>query len=114
MGDLLAVAIGLSLAAAIAIALVVWRKRRDRYSTPAARYLRDVSGIRMDTYQQVKGPGYTRQAGDPPGYVGGLGPPASDVARNRRGPVGAVTCLSRWWVRLGEGHFMPRYRVCRY
>jgi hypothetical protein len=29
----------------------------------------------MDTYQQLKGPGYTRQAGDPPGYVGGLGPP---------------------------------------
>jgi hypothetical protein len=29
----------------------------------------------MDTYQQVKGRGYTRQAGDPPGYVGGLGPP---------------------------------------
>jgi hypothetical protein len=79
MGVALAVAIGLSLAVAFAfvIALVVWRKRRDRYSTPAARYLRDVRGIQMDTYQQVKRPGYTRQVGNPPGYVGGTGPPAS-------------------------------------
>jgi hypothetical protein len=77
MGVSLAVAIGLSLAVAIVIALVVRRRRRDRYSTPAARYLRDVRGIQMDTYQQVKGPGYTRQVGNPPGYVGGTGPPVS-------------------------------------
>jgi hypothetical protein len=75
MGVALAVATGLSLAVAVLIALVVWRKRRDRYSTPEARYLRDVRGIQMDTYQQVKGPGHTPQVGDPPGYVGGTGPP---------------------------------------
>jgi sensor c-di-GMP phosphodiesterase-like protein len=75
MGVPLAVAIGLSLAAALVIAQVVWRIRRHRYSTPASRYLREVRGIKMGTYQQVQGPGYTRQVGNPPGYVGGTGPP---------------------------------------
>jgi hypothetical protein len=75
MGVALAVGTGLSLAAAVVIALVVWRRRRVRYSTPEARYLRDARGIQMDTYQQVKGPGHTRQVGNPPGYVGGTGPP---------------------------------------
>jgi hypothetical protein len=73
MGDLAAVAIGLSLATTLLVALLVWRKRRHR--DVAARYFRDVRGIHMDTYRQTKGPDYTRQLGNPPGYVGGTGPP---------------------------------------
>jgi hypothetical protein len=75
MGVPAAVAVALLLVGAIPVAVVSWRKRRDRFSTPAARYMREVRGINMDTYRRVKAPGYARQVGDPQGYVGGTGPP---------------------------------------
>jgi hypothetical protein len=73
MGELAAVAIGLSFATTLLVALLVWRKRRHRDA--AACYLRDVRGIHRDTYRQTKGRDYTHQLGNPAGYVGGTGPP---------------------------------------
>lgn len=74
MGIVLAVTIGVLIAVTLVAALLISFRRRHRPNTPAARYLRDVRGIQLDTYQQIK-PRYSRQVGDPGGYVGGTGPP---------------------------------------
>lgn len=74
MGDAVAVAIGVLLATAVLTALLVWHRLRHRDNSPAAKYLRDVRGIKVDTYRQTK-PRNNPQVGDAGGYVGGTGPP---------------------------------------
>jgi hypothetical protein len=56
---------------AIVVAAVV---RHGRGRTPAEEYQRNINGLRLGTYRQVT-PHYTRQVGEPNGYVGGTGPP---------------------------------------
>jgi hypothetical protein len=56
----------------VAVAAVLVRRRRHR--SPAAEYQRNVDAIRLANFRQTK-PRPTRQLGDPPGYVGGVGPP---------------------------------------
>ena len=72
MGGILLAGLAL-LALVVLVAVILWL-RRDR--SPAAKYRRNMRGIQLDTYRQTT-PRYTRQLGEPEGYVGGTGPPLS-------------------------------------
>jgi hypothetical protein len=54
--------------AAVLFAAIVVRRRRNLLS-PAEKYKRDADGFKLASYRQYKR-SYTRQIGDPPGYVG--------------------------------------------
>ncbi len=66
--------LGLAALSVVVLLGVFVRRKRGRLS-PAENYQRDVKAVQLATYRQTTGRGYTRQVGEPFGYVGPLPPP---------------------------------------